>query len=72
MKEANTAQEAINAVGVNAGANPQLGCSNSQIVAIKNANTAYQVAKAKAGHDEQVAIDNARATLQATGDVNPR
>lgn len=39
------------------------------IAAIKAANVAYQVTKAKAGHDEQVAIGNARATLQATGDV---
>jgi hypothetical protein len=68
---ANTAQESINAVGVNVGANPQLGCSDSQIAAIKAANVQYQVTKAKAGHDEHAAIQVAKDLLRSQGDFAP-
>ena len=69
MVAANTHQEAINAVGVNIGANPMLGVTAAHDAIIKAANVTLQTTAQKAEHDKQVAINNARATLQATGDV---
>ena len=64
-------QEAINAVGVNVGTNPQLGCSNSQIASIKAAAKAKIVADTLAEMTKQVTINVAKDTLRDSGDKAP-
>jgi hypothetical protein len=71
QKAAMTQQEAINAVGVNIGANPMLGVTAAHDTIIKAANVTQQATAQKAEHDKQVAINNARSVLQAVGDVGP-
>jgi hypothetical protein len=67
----NTTQEAVNAVGVNIGANPMLGVSAAHDLTIRAANVTAQATAQKASHDAQMAVTNAKATLRATGDVWP-
>jgi hypothetical protein len=67
-----TAQESINAVGVNIGANPMLGVTAAHDATIRAANVTYQQAKQTATVVEQAALDVALATLRNTGDVGPR
>jgi hypothetical protein len=56
------------------GRNGRLTC-DAQILprttTIRNANKIYQTTTQKAEHNKQVAINNARSTLQGTGDVGP-
>jgi hypothetical protein len=66
-----TLQESINAVGVNAGKPPAFGYSAADDLTIRNACKTYQTTALKAEHDKQVAVNNARSTLQGTGDVGP-
>lgn len=68
---ANTHQEGIAASRHNVGYNTATGNFANLDSATKAANVAYQVTKQKAEHDKQVAVNNARATLQATGDLGP-
>ena len=69
---ANTEQESINAVGVNAGKPPAFGYSLADALTIKNASATYQTTARKAEHDKQQTISNSRAkNLQANGDVGP-
>jgi hypothetical protein len=67
------AQEAINVAGVGAGASshPSLGVANGSTldIATRNANASYAATRAKAEHDKQVAIENAKNVLRATGDT---
>lgn len=63
---ANAHQETINNVGVNAGANPQRGVTAANDVIIRAANVAYNVAKNKAEHDKQQAIQVAKDILRQT------
>jgi len=71
QKATNTAQESINVATINQGINPARGLTDTQIASVKAANVAFQVTAQKAEHDKQVAINNARDALRATGDVNP-
>jgi acetaldehyde dehydrogenase (acetylating) len=64
-------QEAINAVGVNVGANMQLGASNSQIASVKAAIAAKLASQDAADRAAQATYDAARQTLRATGDTGP-
>ena len=68
---ATVAQETINAVGVNTGANPQRGATASQINTTNSANAAYAAALQNAEMVKQMAITQAKATLRATGDLGP-
>jgi hypothetical protein len=66
-----TRQEAINAIGVNVGANPQFGATAAQIVTIKAAAQARRDADFAAEQARQAAVDRAREALRATGDLGP-
>ena len=68
----NTAQESINAVGVNIGTNPMLGVTASHDATIRAANVTYLQTALKAEHDRQQTVSNSRASnLQANGDNGP-
>jgi hypothetical protein len=67
----NTHQETVAASKHNVGYNNATGNFANLDSATKTANTAFQTTAQQAGHDAQVAINNARATLQATGDTGP-
>jgi hypothetical protein len=68
---ANTLQEAINAVGDNAGANPQLGVTAAHDTTIRAANVTAQATAQKASHDHQMAITQAKAVMRAAGNFDP-
>jgi hypothetical protein len=67
------AQETINGSGVNAGTNPALGVAAGSALdtATRNSNATLAAARMKAEHDKQVAIQAAKDTLRATGDLAP-
>jgi hypothetical protein len=64
-------QVSVNNAGVDAGVNPAIGVANGSTldVAIRNANAAYAAARLSAEMAKQVAIENAKNTLRATGDT---
>lgn len=66
-----TAQETINANGVNVGYTTQSGNYANFATGVKNANQAKRDADFKAEHDRQVAINVARDTLRDSGDKAP-
>lgn len=66
-----TAQESINAVGVNIGANPAFGVTAAHDATIRAANATYQVARATACATEQSTIQVAKDVLRNSGDVGP-
>lgn len=63
---ANTHQESINAVGVNIGANPQLGVTAAHQATIMTANETYNANKQNAEMVKQVAIQAAKDILRQT------
>ena len=67
-----TQQEAINAVGVNAGKPPAFGYSAADALTIKNACATYQATAQTAEATKQVTITNSRAkNLQNNSDTGP-
>jgi hypothetical protein len=64
-----TFQEAVNAVGDNVGANPQLGATATTIGKIATAQAAYVASCNAANATANATKDAAKATLRATGDV---
>lgn len=68
---ATTAQETIAASGVNVGYTIQTGNFANLDSATRNANAAYAATRLKAEMVKQVAIQAAKDTLRATGDVHP-
>jgi hypothetical protein len=66
-----TRQETVNVVGVNAGANPMLGATNSQIATINAANAAKAAAVLAAEVAKQASLAAARNTLRSSGDTGP-
>ena len=67
IANANTAQETINVTGVN----PARGASAALIAAVNSSNAAYAAARLNAEMVKQVAIQAAKDTLRAGGDVHP-
>lgn len=71
VSNALTHQEAINAVGPNAGKIFARGVSAADDVTIRAANASYVANKQKAAMIEQVTIQNAKDVLRNSGDVAP-
>jgi hypothetical protein len=67
----NTTQEALNAVGVNIGANPQFGVTAAHDTTIRAANVTAQATAQKASRDQQMTITQAKAVARAAGDFFP-
>jgi hypothetical protein len=61
-----TAQESINAVGVNAGKNPMLGVALADDATIRAANKTLQASQLSAEATKQTSINSARSILQQT------
>jgi hypothetical protein len=66
-----TLQESVNLTGVNAGANPQLGASSSQISSLKTAIAARLASRDAADRAKQATLAVARDTLRTAGDLAP-
>jgi hypothetical protein len=71
VTNANTAQESINAVGVNIGANPALGVTAAHDATIRAANVTYREALLTAEKTKQATIQVANDVLRNTGDDIP-
>ena len=71
VANSNTAQETINASGVNAGNPTGRGAGSAVMTATANANAALAAARVLAEHNKQVAIQAAKDTLRSTGDTAP-
>jgi hypothetical protein len=67
----NTYQETISASGVNVGYNNATGNNVNLITATKNANATLQANRYAAAVAKMTALDAARETLRASGDLNP-
>lgn len=67
----NTAQESINAAGVNAGKPLARGVAAADDVTIRNANKTYLYSRMLNEMAKQVSIQSAKDTLRATGDSAP-
>jgi hypothetical protein len=67
-----SAQESINAVGVNIGANTALGVTAAHDLTIRQANAAYIAAKQAAASTQMQTIQTARDLLASQGDTGPK